>query len=821
MAINFPSNPNPGDSYTFNNITWVWNGYAWDKTEVAGISGSYVSKLNGLSGGVTLAAGSNITLTPSGNIITVASTGSGTTGATGATGATGSTGSTGATGATGATPTNYVISFNGFTGAVTGVNSIRGLTGTIGITNGSGISLSVSGQTLTISHLVTNEDTNATRYIGFYGSTSGTDTPRTDIGLRYNPFTQTISGMGGLVLSGISSGGAASNNSISLYDPNISNMIITSSTGNVNFTTPTAVAGDVASISLLSQDGLENGYTAKIVPQTFYSATRTFTLPDDSGTVALTKNLVSSFNGRTGSVQGVSAAVAGTGISVSGATGSVTITNTGVQSFNGSTGAVTGVASFNGSTGAVTFNAYVSSFNGLTGAVTGVTTGTANTFVALQSFTTGISASGGVTFGGTLQGTTANFTGLVSSTVGFSGAATNLVGNASGLTAGTASRVQIAEGAGSSYYLALAGGVGNTGIFVDTSIPRWNYNASTGSLTTSTGYVEAAYLYANTAVYSNSIDAYDSSSAIFINTPNFDGTSQAINIGDYNDAGNGTIFTLDDANTKIEINAVDVDCFANMNVRGGSDLRFYVPGGFTYIGFKSPLTPPNNIIWTLPSADGSLNQVLTTNGSGTLSWSTPTSGLTAYVSSFNGKTGAVQGVSAAVAGSGISVSGATGTVTITNSGVTGIRGGTGISVSSTTGYPTIGVTLASGQSFIGADVNLTTASTWYNVTGLTLDVGTWFVTGNLTCIRGGSGTRVFSIQLVDTTPTTYASAAQGLASVSGNSVQIACSAIITFATSKRINLQGMTSTTATDVAAYLEPQLGAINASGIVAFRIA
>ena len=40
---------------------------------------------------------------------------------------------------------------------------------------------------------------------------------------------------------------------------------------------------------------------------------------------------------------------------------------------------------------------YVISFNGLTGAVTGVTTGTANTFVALQSFTSGISASGGVT----------------------------------------------------------------------------------------------------------------------------------------------------------------------------------------------------------------------------------------------------------------------------------------------------------------------------------------------------------------------------------------------------------------------------------------
>jgi len=62
---------------------------------------------------------------------------------------------------------------------------------------------------------------------------------------------------------------------------------------------------------------------------------------------------VASFNGVTGAVQGVCAAVAGTGISVSGATGTVTITNTGVQSFNGVTGAVQGVSSFNGVTGAV------------------------------------------------------------------------------------------------------------------------------------------------------------------------------------------------------------------------------------------------------------------------------------------------------------------------------------------------------------------------------------------------------------------------------------------------------------------------------------
>ena len=45
-----------------------------------------------------------------------------------------------------------VASFNGLTGAVTGVSSIRGITGTVGITNSTGIGLSVSGQTMTFSN---------------------------------------------------------------------------------------------------------------------------------------------------------------------------------------------------------------------------------------------------------------------------------------------------------------------------------------------------------------------------------------------------------------------------------------------------------------------------------------------------------------------------------------------------------------------------------------------------------------------------------------------------------------------------------------------
>ena len=77
-----------------------------------------------------------------------------------------------------------------------------------------------------------------------------------------------------------------------------------------------------------------------------------------------------------------------------GAGGTVVYTATNVASFNGLTGAVTGV----------------SSFNGATGAVGGVTTSVANTFTALQTFSAGISTSGG-TFGTPTQLVGTNITG--------------------------------------------------------------------------------------------------------------------------------------------------------------------------------------------------------------------------------------------------------------------------------------------------------------------------------------------------------------------------------------------------------------------------
>jgi hypothetical protein len=58
------------------------------------------------------------------------------------------------------------------------------------------------------------------------------------------------------------------------------------------------------------------------------------------------------------------------------------------------------------------------------------------------------------------------------------------------------------------------------------------------------------------------------------------------------------------------------------------EVRFLelVANGTNYVGFKAPDNIASNVIWTLPSSDGTNGQVLTTNGSGVLSWTTISGG---------------------------------------------------------------------------------------------------------------------------------------------------------------------------------------------------
>jgi hypothetical protein len=86
MAIDFPEFPALNELYAYGSRSWIWDGSKWNLN--SSVVGSSVTALNGLSGGVTLSAGSGITLSTSGNTITLSSS-SGTQGAQGIQGTSG------------------------------------------------------------------------------------------------------------------------------------------------------------------------------------------------------------------------------------------------------------------------------------------------------------------------------------------------------------------------------------------------------------------------------------------------------------------------------------------------------------------------------------------------------------------------------------------------------------------------------------------------------------------------------------------------------------------------------------------------------------
>lgn len=63
-----------------------------------------------------------------------------------------------------------------------------------------------------------------------------------------------------------------------------------------------------------------------------------------------------------------------------------------------------------------------------------------------------------------------------------------------------------------------------------------------------------------------------------------------------------------------------IDGDAQLQSQG--DLRFADSDSSNYVAFQAPATISSNYTLTLPNSDGTSNQVLTTNGAGTLSWTT-------------------------------------------------------------------------------------------------------------------------------------------------------------------------------------------------------
>jgi cell fate (sporulation/competence/biofilm development) regulator YmcA (YheA/YmcA/DUF963 family) len=74
-------------------------------------------------------------------------------------------------------------------------------------------------------------------------------------------------------------------------------------------------------------------------------------------------------------------------------------------------------------------------------------------------------------------------------------------------------------------------------------------------------------------------------------------------------------------------NAIQINPYGTDTGNTG-EIRFLelAANGTNYVGFKAPDNINNNVIWTLPNSDGTNGQVLTTNGSGKLSWTTISGG---------------------------------------------------------------------------------------------------------------------------------------------------------------------------------------------------
>lgn len=64
----------------------------------------------------------------------------------------------------------------------------------------------------------------------------------------------------------------------------------------------------------------------------------------------------------------------------------------------------------------------------------------------------------------------------------------------------------------------------------------------------------------------------------------------------------------------------------NLQIGSQGDLRLADSDSSNWVAFQAPATVTANVTWTLPSADGTSGQVLSTNGSGTLSWATSSGG---------------------------------------------------------------------------------------------------------------------------------------------------------------------------------------------------
>jgi len=83
-----------------------------------------------------------------------------------------------------------------------------------------------------------------------------------------------------------------------------------------------------------------------------------------------------------------------------------------------------------------------------------------------------------------------------------------------------------------------------------------------------------------------------------------------------------TIGEIDQTGDKFNLKCANATILENLTINAQGDLRLADSDSSHYLAFQAPATVTANVTWTLPATDGTANQALVTNGSGTLSWAT-------------------------------------------------------------------------------------------------------------------------------------------------------------------------------------------------------
>lgn len=204
---------------------------------------------------------------------------------------------------------------------------------------------------------------------------------------------------------------------------------------------------------------------------------------------------------------------------------------------------------------------------------------------------------------------------------------------------------------------------------------------------------------------------------------------------------------------------------SDVTLNAQSDLRFADSDSSNWVAFQGPATVAANVTWTLPSADGTNGQVLTTNGSGTLSWAGASATAVTVTSSNTGSTVYPVFVTATGAGVSLLADDSTGPLSyvpstgdLTVAGDINVNGGDVItSAASATLFNTNATTLSVGgaattgtfgySSTLGSTTNISTGAAATGNTK-TVNIGTGSAAGSTTNVTIGStsGTSTVTIQ---------------------------------------------------------------------------